>query len=95
MSSGEILASCGSNKWFSQGKGFKNLGLSLSADAVLDSLEPHKLPDGAVKPIFEGLGKEYATRPAGLITFGPETAISMSAGEAQHPKERTRAVRNE
>eukprot|EP00969_Alexandrium_andersonii_P183016 8086721-Alexandrium_andersonii.AAC.1 len=75
MSSREILASCGSNVWFFQGKGFEDLDLSFTADAVLGSLEPRKLPDGTVKPIFGGLGEEYAMRVAGLSKFGPETAL--------------------
>eukprot|EP00969_Alexandrium_andersonii_P342329 15131494-Alexandrium_andersonii.AAC.1 len=62
MSSREILASCGSNQRFFQGKGFKDLGLSFTADAVLDSLESSRLPDGAIEPIFEGLRRECAMR---------------------------------
>eukprot|EP00969_Alexandrium_andersonii_P077654 3424679-Alexandrium_andersonii.AAC.1 len=33
MSGREILASCGSNAWFFQGKGFEDLDLCFTADA--------------------------------------------------------------
>eukprot|EP00969_Alexandrium_andersonii_P171943 7600294-Alexandrium_andersonii.AAC.1 len=79
MTGGQILERCGSNQWFFQGKGFEDLDLSFAAEAVLDSLESSKLPDGTVKPIFASLGPEYAARLSGMSKYAPETALPLSA----------------
>eukprot|EP00969_Alexandrium_andersonii_P047780 2097154-Alexandrium_andersonii.AAC.1 len=65
MTGRQILESCGANLWFFQGKGSRDLGLSFTAEAVLDSLESSKRPDGTVEPICASLGPEYAARRAG------------------------------
>eukprot|EP00969_Alexandrium_andersonii_P091115 4022083-Alexandrium_andersonii.AAC.1 len=62
MSAREILESCGTNKGFFQGRGFKGSDLSFTADAVINSLQSHRRPDGAVKPLFAGLAEEFANR---------------------------------
>eukprot|EP00969_Alexandrium_andersonii_P093143 4112364-Alexandrium_andersonii.AAC.1 len=46
MTGRQILERCGSNQWFFQGKGFKDLDLSFAAEAVLDSFQSSKPPDG-------------------------------------------------
>eukprot|EP00969_Alexandrium_andersonii_P080382 3543081-Alexandrium_andersonii.AAC.1 len=79
MSNQEILDKVGSNQWFFQGRGFEGHDLGHTAEHVLATLESSKLPDGAVKPIFRSLGRDFIVRACGIGKHGPETALPVAA----------------